>query len=1617
MRSLLRTWMRVNRRDRYGRAGFVLPTVTMVILVVVLLSVAILFRSMERAKFAQYRRVDEAAIAAAAPALDRAKAKIQKAIEDAELLDPRPRTTPPARKLRTLLERPDYDFADEDRLVLTDLKDPNNTITTGWRFPVDINNDGKIDNNDSYTLYGIFYSVPAGEERGSLDARAQPMPPIDALSDPDCAIQLNAEGKPLAGELVNWVKYGNRVKQSVFVYTTTVPIGGQGSQGFSALEYQQDLVRQSLDNNAVVYDGDLEIAPGPAFRLNGRIVANGNMFVVPLGGNAFDLFLISGENSCFYDDPENSKILIGGNVFNGTIEDNRTGEADVDLYRGENAQGQASISNNNRSTNDASSAVGNNSNAYETVIANLVTNMIADPDADDNAVVDTDPDDVQTLTEAIGRRKALEVYFRDRVRRLPFEDIAETADPLTLDTTLEGTGNELRPNAELTNPFEETNLTIRENQLKAVDPDLNEDSIEYLLGDRVKVGNNLPAKIFNATTNSFETASVIYGKWSDQQGNIIEAERLRPSQVTPLPSVGAIDRDGFWEGAAAQLPETPTEGFGGLRVITGAGIYDRELSFLPPPIPVGQTYDDPDTTNTESYTVVWPDTMPMSPVPGSQVYDNDPNDPKWVDVPNLLPTGNAQFARGDLRMRATAVYHYASSGVEDAEENDPPERQEPIACISSYYDPSTNITARNAPGLGWNEDPDGRSNNGIVYGPPTTARPGSATPGNNGLFTEGTNLEGTLAKQANMVFPDGRFANELLRSALQKADRSLAEQAAIDTAMCSLGILAEENPSQPQLVSLGPDPDGITNGMIYETAILDARQVKAVTKDDPDTDIDETFTFKGDLGDSDNLSTEYDLPLEERQPLEVRLTILDLDQMRKASYSKKSPKGPQTEYILPMSGVVYASREDALPDWSHRVAGNDGNIDKVTRDLVSRTDFKLDPSRRPNGIMLVNGEKLARGDNQASDPQVEKGLLLASNNPVYIKGDFNLHTQEEFTSDSLSDGNSYWNNFYGRTGRNGAFACRQGQDGCDGQGDEWRPAKVLADALNILSADFRPGYRNEGDFDLRSNAGSAITYSENGSVASDFDGNGAEETVDEDYFDLDFNGNGNATDDGITITAKVARLINGFHENNFVTNGLSSGGFRFDNSKDPTNPEEVIDSILYQPTPVSGTALNDKYYVDKYIDNQRNANSSYFNNFITPVQRRAKLPEYVMEICRKPMISACGPDDWFVGRGTDQDNDNKITLEELNSSDIEIRADQIPIGTPVTELLSGTTARQPLDPDDQRFPRRVAFLRYPSNANEFKLFLDANNAPVPLGIDGGQNVNYYPYSTVNIKMTSKKFDPGGTITSFSAGVPATRDNALWFRTTTSRTNPSNNNGWQYNANNLYYESSLPATGNNVGTVQQPLLVPVMQIYATTNTNPGNNEPGGNAAHQRTKWVPRARNNTTFNMVMAVGDVPSRAGETNGGLQNLPRLLENWQGQNNSATRSTFIQGSFMQLFRSAYATAPYLPVRNPSEQDSLFRYKKKDYNTAGGGRTPQQSPPSRQWGFDVGLLFQYPDLFSSLFTTPITDAAGNRLDASEEYLREVSRSEPWVRVLYCSQLNGSSTYAATNSATKPNGCD
>jgi hypothetical protein len=1662
--------MAMGRRARLPVAGFVLPTVTMVLLVVILLTVAITLRSFDRGNIARNVRVNQQVLAAATPALDRAKAKIEYLLRE----DPqRPTATPSDAEMYRRMSSYDsnndfYTFAGEERLVLrADLDgsgislgdDPkgslfsapgveNEAINTAWRYAVDTNNNGRV---DTFSIYGIYFRTPKSVQprsRKELDARTPPM--RTGTINPACAL-----GEGTVASLVGdsgWERITGRLQKSFFVYTVNVPIREEdiaaglnlpnqtpepfsGTPSISALEYQQDQSRIPLSNNAVVYEDDLDISPGPPLNLNGRILTNSNFIVTGLDApNTVQLYQVSSKQSCFYDQ-ENSRIIVGGNVVNGwSGSSDRRNPVGVHLFKSTSSADQPNtnpktIDADNQSVGENSLQVLYNNNAYSQRLAAVRDGQLANPPA-------SDPTSVQQAMlppKSQSRSQALEDYFKERLRKVPFAEapLGDNGGVVAGGTYIDGSGDSLRPINDWSLPTGgsatvgtlggPTKLNLLPTQLPAENPaELAITDSEEFLGNRVTAGNNLPALRWDGTSFTNSEQQVDGGtQWED--GGI----RTRTPQVTKLADVGATDRgngfgeaptpgnpfrDGFWEKSAAEQPRTPLDGIGGLRVITSAGVYDRTNSFLPPPrwidattgswvsgppnTGVGydptNTYNDPETGAVEQYRVVWPDSMPMSPLgPGSQVWNNTTvGTAGWNPWPgpadgSLLPaaqnngiaeeaTTARQYAKGDLRMRATAVYQYAN-GFDPVALGGAQPTQAPLACVSSYYDPSNASTARNIstgglpdvsgegalapggisrPGRGAQHPLIG-SNNGITYGPPTRPQPGASvlSPAT-GLLAGG---DAILEAQANMVFPDGRFANGPLRTALQvpPAERTLAQQAAIDSTNCALQILEG---SIIRVSGLIPD------GAIQEVAFINGREVKAINRDDPNTIVNEAFTLSSPLGTAPpaaQLTGNYNQPLEEREPLEIRATQLDLNQLRSAPAPAIPPKGPAPEFLLPNSGIIYASRDDALPDRSSRSAN------PLTDRTLSPTDNLLDPTRKPNGIVLINGQQLFRGGATPTPPAdlnalvQEKGLTLVSNLPAYIKGTFNVHGNippaapgttpafvevEEFLQ---LVNNPSWGNFYTRDTLNPSFACRQGDPRLPNcQGDFWRPATVLADALTLLSQNYRFGFRNEGDFDLRNNAGAA---------------------------------------------AVLLRRQQGFFNNNFVTNGLSSGAFLTDGNLAGLNPPPV---------------LRDATYVAAVTPGSLPLWSSYFNNFVTPVQRRGTFPEYLMESCRKLPVSECTDADWFV------DPQAEVTAVAAGNAYLS------PVTNAVTAFKAGSTVDPPVL-ELQRFPRRVAFDR-----------ADPTN-PVPWGISGGTDIR--------------------------PGVATVRgNNALWFAA-----NNAGNVVYTANATDLPFEvntsafppgtsdgsrvplptvdtpstpvASLPAvappTTNYAYQGSQPLLMPVLQLQGVTAATPG--QPEGTAAAQTTGWISQAVSaGTTFNLIVGAGDTPSRAlnavnGDFNGGLQNLPRFLEIWSNSGAGTSIATNIKGSFIQQNRSAFSTAPYLPILPPgvltgvNQLATLFATSPNPaapatplpnsvpltkYNIQ-GERIPYFTPPARNWGFDVGLLSQPPDLFTQRFTIPSTKTQ------PAEYFREVGRDDDWVKTLMCGTVAPDMPTNANQNAT------
>jgi hypothetical protein len=1519
---LLRTLFITKKRRSSVNAGFVLPTVAMVALVVVLLTTAILFRSFERAKNASNVRVNEVTMQAATPALERAKAKITELFADPTL----PRSVPSNATFYTTLtsKLPVYTLGDETPITLTYNINKNTTIEadntipledkenlqTAWKFPADTDNNGKF---DSFILYAINFRTPPQtgitqtRQRIPLDARTPPMLPAKAGGACDVAGETSASLVGASG----WYKLPTgELKKSFFVYTATVPITSigsldtskyepyRGNKGFSALEMQQDRSQVPITNNAVVYEDDLDITPGPRFRLNGRIFTNSNLLLGKSNQN-ITLFQVSSRYSCYYE-RENGKIIVGGNVAgNGSISASDVGGIQIDLFKENNVPGQVTFANTNKSTSNNPNQIAYNSQAYAQRIDLLVNAQLA------NATT-TDPEEIQTnITKRIlndpsldankVRKEELENWFRKRTRRVPFKEInygtsgieksaGVDYDPIAdAATFMKGSGNTLRPMDAWIYPTDtNTTLTLNTAQLPAKDPDTVAVSpvIETELGDRIVVGNNLPELKWNDTKGIFvaeEEPETITGvKWTGSTTK----DRTRTTSVKQLADLGVTGRDGFWEIAAASPRADALDVVGGLRVITGAGIYRRAGSGLP---------------LITSPLVVWPDTMPML-VP-------DPNDP--LDA--------SKQKRGDLVMRATAVYHYnRDSYAPKAATAD--DYQTPVACVSSYYNPTNTTTANTNTYNPLDTATAAASNNGIVYAVPATTSAG-VTRGQtltSGLFTTAANADDVtntgvtllerLKYQANLKFPNGRLVNPLLQQALAKATISkltLSEQSAIDSTICAINIADG---------TLARDATVIPDGAITETAFLDARQIKAIDKGAAPTG-------------------NYNLEVEQRQPLEIRATVIDLDRLRTTSISGTWAN----EYLLPNSGIVYASRDDAQKDASDSTSEN-----------ISANDYRLDPERRPNAIMLINGSNLSRVNNYRAE---EKGLILATELPAYVKGNFNLHTKQEFKGADLlpapSDA-SYDSKFYTRAvaNRDPDFACRPSDPrlpNCT-TGETWRSASVIADAVTLLSGNFREGFRNEGDYDLRNNQGS-------------------------------------------DANVVLSRLKAGFWNNNFVTS-------------------RNVNDTYYKGTPAAGDLVSD--------------NSSYLNNFVTPIQRRGSFPEYVMEMCFQIPVSQCGATDWYIGY--DIDNDNTITATERI-----VQSHNLPASAAVGQLVAGTTA-QSAKAGFERFARRVAFKRNISGQ-----LISTTGVVIT-------SINLSTSTPIALGIKSSVVDQSGSIPDIAA-------NALWFATTTSTsTSPPafTTSDIKYdNTRRLFFRypqapgataSSLRDFPGSTATAPtftslsrdgffQPLLEPVLQLQLTTPA-PVDNDfsglAGSSSVVKNTRWLSKA-SETTFNLIIAAGDTPARVGATtyeiNGGLHNFVRFLENWDGVNAN------ISGSFIQFKRSIYATAPFqVLVRpgsataaatssNPSSLsasaniDSIFirvlNSARPGYTSdstsigaTAAGEAPFYMPPNRNWGFDVALLAQNPDLFAQRFVIPATDPPN-------EYFREVGRDDLWVQTLLC----------------------
>jgi type II secretory pathway pseudopilin PulG len=169
--------------------------------------------------------------------------------------------------------------------------------------------------------------------------------------------------------------------------------------------------------------------------------------------------------------------------------------------------------------------------------------------------------------------------------------------------------------------------------------------------------------------------------------------------------------------------------------------------------------------------------------------------------------------------------------------------------------------------------------------------------------------------------------------------------------------------------------------------------------------------------------------------------------------------------------------------------------------------------------------------------------------------------------------------------------------------------------------------------------------------------------------------------------------------------------------------------------------------------------------------------------------------------------------------------------------------------------------------------------------------------------------------------------------------------------------------------RRPIPIPRFQELASTDVNQRRRNDDGSQNRQ----LQPARE-TRVNAVAVSSVIPSRLGQTAGGMHNFLRLNELWRNTN------LFFSGSMIQLNYSTYATGPFLQhsFEPPNLVEDPTFVRGYDY----------YSPPNRRFGYDVGLqIARRPSPVSARFQFPS--------NTRTEFLRELDPQDPYVRRLRC----------------------
>ena len=314
MSSLLRSLFLLNSPKRSNQAGFVLPTTVLLLLIVSLTVGAMSFRTFSRTSQTIAYRDQQIVDSLAAPAIDRAKAKVEFLFtKDPSVADKRP---PSSGDLLNALSAPTSGGPDTYTF-------PGDTTAGGeTRVDLDPSTPGTIDGNawsfeasDGTTVVYSITMDDANDDSGSLVS-------IDGdVSDQEKADNFVVRNGPidttvptgscpvarLAGN--GWQLSGAQLAKNIQV--DVLSIRGEGpTRTVSAAEYQQTRTAARGNRWGAWWRYDIEISPGRPLRWNGAMHTEGSL----LTGKKFIAYMVSAPESCIYNDADASVIEVSGQV-------------------------------------------------------------------------------------------------------------------------------------------------------------------------------------------------------------------------------------------------------------------------------------------------------------------------------------------------------------------------------------------------------------------------------------------------------------------------------------------------------------------------------------------------------------------------------------------------------------------------------------------------------------------------------------------------------------------------------------------------------------------------------------------------------------------------------------------------------------------------------------------------------------------------------------------------------------------------------------------------------------------------------------------------------------------------------------------------------------------------------------------------------------------------------------------------------------------------------------------------------------------------------------------------------------------------------------------------------